>query len=217
MSLPASARHRWGVEDGGEIGVIDLDGALLLVPGGIAAAKKALRAAIAEGRYEQALRSIEDSDLSNWPAALKSILLDDRLLLDHLLDGGSIGLRALCRRRTVATTGLWYYRLCHAIRSDIVVGALSGPFLSAPIDVRAQAGAALVRLPEHVELVSLRDLAPTMAELVDRHRLNVLSLEALAAALNLGADLALAEGSENPTLIEAAESERVRVHIIAPG
>lgn len=65
MSLPASARHRWGVEGGGEIGVIDLDGALLLVPGGIDAARKALRAAIADGRYQRALREIEDPDLSN--------------------------------------------------------------------------------------------------------------------------------------------------------
>lgn len=65
MSLPAAARHRWGVEGGGEIGVIDLDGALLLVPGGIDAAKKALRAAIANGRYERAVRAIDDADLSN--------------------------------------------------------------------------------------------------------------------------------------------------------
>lgn len=65
MSLPASARRRWGVENGGEIGVIDLDGALLLVPGGIDAAKNALRAAIADGRYERAVRAIDDLDLAN--------------------------------------------------------------------------------------------------------------------------------------------------------
>ena len=64
MSLPAEARHRWGVEDGGEIGVIDLDGALLLIPGGIEAARKAVRAAIADGRYERAVREIDDPDLS---------------------------------------------------------------------------------------------------------------------------------------------------------
>jgi AbrB family looped-hinge helix DNA binding protein len=65
MSLPASARRRWGFEDGGEIGVIDLDGALLLVPGGIQAAKKALAAAIGDGRYEQAVAEISDPDLMN--------------------------------------------------------------------------------------------------------------------------------------------------------
>jgi bifunctional DNA-binding transcriptional regulator/antitoxin component of YhaV-PrlF toxin-antitoxin module len=65
MSLPASARRRWGFEDGGEIGVIDLDGALLLVPGGIQAAKKALLHAIGEGRYERAVAEISDPDLMN--------------------------------------------------------------------------------------------------------------------------------------------------------
>jgi AbrB family looped-hinge helix DNA binding protein len=65
MSLPASARRRWGFEDGGEIGVIDLDGALLLVPGGIQAAKKALRTAVSGGRYEQAVAEISDPDLMN--------------------------------------------------------------------------------------------------------------------------------------------------------
>ena len=65
MSLPASARHRWGVEDGGQVGVIDLDGALLLVPGGIEAARRALRDAVSGGRYERAVAAIDDRDLSN--------------------------------------------------------------------------------------------------------------------------------------------------------
>ena len=65
MSLPASARHRWGVEEGGHVGVIDLDGALLLVPGGIEAAQQALRNAISGGRYEQAVAAIDDPDLAN--------------------------------------------------------------------------------------------------------------------------------------------------------
>jgi AbrB family looped-hinge helix DNA binding protein len=65
MSLPASARRRWGFEDGGEVGVIDLDGALLLVPGGIQAAKRALHAAISDGRYERVVAQIDDPDLAN--------------------------------------------------------------------------------------------------------------------------------------------------------
>jgi AbrB family looped-hinge helix DNA binding protein len=65
MSLPASARRRWGFEDGGEVGVIDLDGALLLVPGGIQTAKRALHAAISDGRYEHVVAQIDDPDLAN--------------------------------------------------------------------------------------------------------------------------------------------------------
>jgi AbrB family looped-hinge helix DNA binding protein len=65
MSLPSAARHRWGIEEGGSVGVIDLDGALLLVPGGLEAARKALREAVAHGRYEDAVAQIHDADLAN--------------------------------------------------------------------------------------------------------------------------------------------------------
>lgn len=50
---------------GGHVSVIDLDGALLLVPGGIEAAKHALRNAISGGRYEQAVAANDDPDLAN--------------------------------------------------------------------------------------------------------------------------------------------------------
>ena len=65
MSLPAGARHRWGVEDGGTVGVIDLEGALLLVPGGIEAARRALHDAVSGGRYERAVAAIYYPDLAN--------------------------------------------------------------------------------------------------------------------------------------------------------
>lgn len=148
---------------------------------------------------------------------MRTVLLDDRLLLDRLLGNESVPLRRLLRGKRVATTGLWYYRLCHAIRSDLVIGALSGPFAAAPVDVRARASAALVRLPDNIELTSLRDLVPTMADLISVHRLNVLSLEALAAARHLEADIALATGSENPALMDAASAEGLRLHTVAIG
>ncbi len=65
MSLPSAARHRWGIEDGGLVGVIDLDGALLLVPGGLEAAREALKVAVGAGRYEKAVAAIADTDLAN--------------------------------------------------------------------------------------------------------------------------------------------------------
>jgi hypothetical protein len=147
-------------------------------------------------------------------AAAKRVLLDDRLLLEHLLGGSSRELRQLVQRREVFTTGYWYYRLCQAIRSERVIGALSGPFHAAETSVREQAALALVRLPDEFGLLSLRELAPSMAEGVKRHRLNVMSVEALTAGVHLGADIALARGSENPTLIDAAGVEGVRVKIV---
>jgi hypothetical protein len=131
------------------------------------------------------------------------LLLDDRLLLSHLLGNATGRLTDLTRRRALSTTGLWYYRLCHAIQSDRVTGALSGPFAAVEPQIKAKVGVALVRLPDEMGLMSLREIAPLMADLVGRHRLIVLSLEALAAALSLESDIAIAVGSENPTLQEA--------------
>jgi AbrB family looped-hinge helix DNA binding protein len=65
LSLPSAARHRWGIQEGGSVGVIDLGGALLLVPGGLDAAREALREAVAPGRYEEAVAEISDPDLAN--------------------------------------------------------------------------------------------------------------------------------------------------------
>jgi hypothetical protein len=63
MSLPASARRRWGLERGGELGVIDLGDAVLLLPGGADAIRDALADAIADGRYARAVAEIDDPDL----------------------------------------------------------------------------------------------------------------------------------------------------------
>lgn len=63
-SLPAELRHRWGIQGGGEIGIIDLGGAALVVPGGITAARRELRGVLAD-RYEDGLAAIEDPDLAD--------------------------------------------------------------------------------------------------------------------------------------------------------
>jgi bifunctional DNA-binding transcriptional regulator/antitoxin component of YhaV-PrlF toxin-antitoxin module len=61
-SVPADLRRRWGIEDGGEVGFIDLGGAALIVPGGIAAARAELRRVLRD-RYEAGLAGIEDPEL----------------------------------------------------------------------------------------------------------------------------------------------------------
>lgn len=61
-NLPAELRHRWGIEHGGEIGIIDLGDAALVVPGGIDTAKHELRRVLRE-RYETGLAGIDDLDL----------------------------------------------------------------------------------------------------------------------------------------------------------
>ena len=63
-SVPAELRRRWGIDDGGEIGFVDLGNAALIVPGGIRAARAELRRVLAE-RYEAGVAAIDDPDLAD--------------------------------------------------------------------------------------------------------------------------------------------------------
>jgi bifunctional DNA-binding transcriptional regulator/antitoxin component of YhaV-PrlF toxin-antitoxin module len=63
-NLPAELRHRWGIEDGGEIAIIDLGDAALVLPGGMARAKAELKSVLAE-RYNAGLAAIDDPDLAD--------------------------------------------------------------------------------------------------------------------------------------------------------
>jgi bifunctional DNA-binding transcriptional regulator/antitoxin component of YhaV-PrlF toxin-antitoxin module len=63
-NLPSELRHRWGIEQGGEVGVIDLGDAALIVPGGTRTAQRELRRVLRE-RYEAGLASIDDPDLAD--------------------------------------------------------------------------------------------------------------------------------------------------------
>jgi bifunctional DNA-binding transcriptional regulator/antitoxin component of YhaV-PrlF toxin-antitoxin module len=61
-SVPAELRRRWGIEEGGEVGFIDLGGAALIVPGGPASARAELRRVLRD-RYEAGLAAIDDPDV----------------------------------------------------------------------------------------------------------------------------------------------------------
>jgi len=63
-SLPAELRHRWGIEDGGEVSFIDLGDSALVLPGGSNQAKAELRRVLGE-RYEVGLGEIGDPDLDD--------------------------------------------------------------------------------------------------------------------------------------------------------
>jgi bifunctional DNA-binding transcriptional regulator/antitoxin component of YhaV-PrlF toxin-antitoxin module len=64
MSLPAELRRRWGIDQGGEVGFIDLGEAALIVPGGVGAARAELRRVLRE-RYDEGLVAIGDPDLAD--------------------------------------------------------------------------------------------------------------------------------------------------------
>ena len=65
MSLPASARRRWHLDDGGDVGFLDLGDALLLVPGGVAALRRGLLDAVTESDWAQAATGFGDPDLAD--------------------------------------------------------------------------------------------------------------------------------------------------------
>jgi len=133
------------------------------------------------------------------------VIVDDHLLLQLLLGDEPPDLRA--PRARIFPTGLWYHRLCRAVRNQTVTGALSRRLGRADPSIATAAAGAAMTLPETIGLMSLRDLAWPMAELLnDGISLNLMSLEALAAADRHGAELCLAMTDENPALLLAAAS-----------
>ena len=128
-------------------------------------------------------------------------LVDDRVL-SALLQGGA----PPQPEQPVYTTGCWYVRLCQAALSSTVSGTLSSSFPELPPKLVPRALHSLLELPEEIGLVSLRTLAPLIGRLRSRHRhLNLLSIEALAAALHLNAQVYLLTPS--PPLQDALAAE----------
>jgi hypothetical protein len=144
---------------------------------------------------------------------LSIVLVDDHLLLRLLLDQEPSALRP--EGASLATTGLWYHRLCRALANKAVVGSLTRQLGSVDPAVAAEVLGSVIELPDTIEVVSLRTIGWPMGELVDTGaRLNLLSLEALAAARHLSAELCLAEADDNTPLRDAATEFAVPVRIV---
>jgi len=145
---------------------------------------------------------------------LTTVLVDDHLLLRILLDDEPASLRPTSAK--VATTGLWYHRLCRVLNQDGVIGSMSRRLGEVDDPVAARVVGAVIELPEAIELLSLRSLGWAMGELIaDGVRLNLLSLEALAAARHLAADICLAEEDQNDPLLAAASAFGIRVRTVS--
>ncbi len=143
----------------------------------------------------------------------RRFVVDDHLLLRILLVGEPDELRP--GGGSVFTTGLWYHRMCRAVGDHGVVGFFSRAIGRANPPVAAAAIQAITRLPDSIELISLRELAWPMARLVDDGvRLDLMSLEALAAAEHLDAELCLAVADENPPLLAAARARLTAIRLI---
>jgi hypothetical protein len=69
----------------------------------------------------------------------------------------------------------------------------------------------LLELPDQIGLVSLRELAPVIGQLRNRHDLNILGMEVLAAAVHLEADVYLSAPSPRLQKALIRESRRARI------
>jgi len=64
MSLPASTRHRWGLDAGGEVGYLDLGDAIVIVAGGVGALRRRLLDAVSEDDWDLARTGFGDDELA---------------------------------------------------------------------------------------------------------------------------------------------------------
>ncbi len=111
------------------------------------------------------------------------------------------------------TTGCWYVRLCQAVLGGGPrTGVLSAPFESLPPSMREPAVQAVMSLPADIGLPSLGELGPLIGHLRRRYDLNLLSIEVLAAAVHLHADVYISAPS--PRLTEALRLESRVVELV---
>lgn len=135
-----------------------------------------------------------------------TVLLDDHLLRDWMV-GPDRDLRRAVRREPLATTNLWYARLCKSA-ARAAGGALLGDL---PAAERESLVAALVKLPDDVMVVPMRDLAWRMGVLVSEHTgLSTLGSEAVAAAEALGARLLASSRDDSPGIRRCCERLDIR-------
>ena len=62
MALPAQARHRWGLDEGGLVGWIDMGDSVLLVPGGLDQLRNEI---LANADWDAARLGFGDPELAN--------------------------------------------------------------------------------------------------------------------------------------------------------
>jgi len=138
-------------------------------------------------------------------------LIDDRLLIDELLLG--LNLEA----DEIWTTSYWYYRACRAATLG-ARGYLSGPFERLPPERHGAAIRSLLELPETIRIGEPRRVVPVMAALSERHpQLNLVNLEAAAAALHLGATVQLSPTTARGVLPPVLDAEGLPYVVVDPG
>ncbi|MEO5841671.1 MAG: hypothetical protein ABIQ73_06575 [Acidimicrobiales bacterium] len=123
-----------------------------------------------------------------------TVVLDDHLLRDWLARRDEALVRAVSGE-TIATTNLWYARLCKSAARTTGGALLSGW----PANERRALIAGLVALPPDVVVVPMQRLAWKMGELVaDHFGLSTLGAEAVAATADLDGRLLVSMRDDGP-------------------
>ena len=149
---------------------------------------------------------------------MASVVVDDHLLRDILAGERTSDLGGLAPDG-VATTGLWLFRLCSSLADPEVAGKLAAPVAGLPLDIQDRFLAQITALPDEIEVVPMRDLSWSMAQLQHRHRsegrgMSALMVEALAAAHQLGAGIAVSTHDVGPNLRDSATADGIAFHIL---
>jgi hypothetical protein len=125
-----------------------------------------------------------------------AVVVDDGALLAVLARQASEDPQSAAAAGDVFTTGSWYWRLSRALRDPASTGALNRAFRQLSVAQQARVAAALDELPSGIGLLSLRLLVPIMTSLDVGRPLNLLTSEAVAAALVLDATITVTTTSE---------------------
>jgi hypothetical protein len=129
-----------------------------------------------------------------------TVVLDDHLLRDWLARRDAALVEAVADE-AVATTNLWYARLCKTA-ARATGGALLAGWTAR--DRRALI-AGLLALPDDVDVVPMRRLAWRMGELIADHTgLSTLGAEAIAATLELNGRLLVSARDDGPGIRRCA-------------
>lgn len=138
-------------------------------------------------------------------------VLDDHLLRDMLADDLSDELRQVMDNHDLATTNLYYVRLCKSVVAARG-GKLSGGW---SVQRRRALGERLLQLPESLRMLPMRMIGYRTAELASSYRLSSLGAEAVAASERLSGPLCVWEGDDGPGIRAAAEATGVTYIVVA--
>lgn len=148
---------------------------------------------------------------------MAAVVVDDHLLRDLLTGQRPNDLGGIAT--SLATTGLWLFRLSSSWAAPNRAGKLSGPISALSVERQALFRAQLVALPIEIAVLPLRNLAWPMAEMQHRHRsegrsLSAAMVEALAAAHMIGGEIAVSRDDVGPNLQASAEADGIAFHIL---